>query len=631
MTQIVVPDIAYFEGQVLCREGCPVHTDAGGYVRAIAEGRLADAYRIARAPNPFASVCGRICAAPCEASCRRTAIDEAVAIRALKRFACERHGVESEAFDRSLLPARRPTPGGRVRRVAVVGAGPAGLACAHDLALLGYAVTVLEASAVPGGMLALGIPEYRLPRRLVQAEIQVILDLGVELRTAQRLGRDFLLPDLFVQGFEAVFLGIGAQRGRSLGLPGADLDGVFSAVDFLINHHLGYRVELGERVVVVGGGNVALDAARSALRYAHPPDAMREEELREALRQARDALRLVTQKAEETRGEMQVAMDVAREALRAGVRHVDVYCLESLEEMPASRAEIEEALAEGIRLHTRYGPHRLLGEGGRVTGVEFVRVKSVFDAEGRFNPVFLEGTEEAVAADTAILAVGQAPDLTWIQPGDRLEVTARGTLRCDTLTLQTTRPEVFTGGDVAFGPRNVIHAVAEGRRAARSIARFLDEVEVEEPLGFRSSVLPRRRANATLLAAARREPPTLPIARRIGVSEVELAFPPAAAVAQALRCLECHVSPVFDGDKCVACGGCVDVCPESCLRLVDAARLAREETLGVLLTNRYGPRPEPGQFAAILKDETRCIRCGLCAERCPVGAVTMERVERIAV
>jgi ferredoxin len=227
--------------------------------------------------------------------------------------------------------------------------------------------------------------------------------------------------------------------------------------------------------------------------------------------------------------------------------------------------------------------------------------------------------------------VGQAPDLSWIRPDDGLETTPRGTLRCDPQSLATTRPGVFTGGDVAFGPRNVIHAVAEGRRAARSIARHLDGVLDEEPLGFRATVLHSRRVSWTSLAAPRRHPPALPVARRIGIAEVELPFPAADARSQALRCLECHVSPVFDGDKCVACGGCSDICPEHCLRLVDVSRLPREGVLDGLLASRYGSRPPAGAFAAILKDETRCIRCGLCAERCPVGAVTMERVERLAV
>lgn len=628
---VLVPDAAYFAAQVVCREGCPVHTDAGGYVRAIADGRFEDAYRIARAPNPFASICGRICNAPCEARCRKASIDEAVAIRALKRFACERYGIESEGFGRSRLPAPRVLLGSRDKRVAVVGGGPAGLSCAHDLALLGYRVTVFEATALAGGMLTLGIPEYRLPRALVRGEIGVILDLGVELRTNQRLGQDFLLGTLFAEGFDAVFLGIGAHRSRSLTLPGITLDGVLAALDFLLNTHLGYRVELGRRVVVVGGGNVALDAARSALRHTRGAEELGDEELREALRQAQEALRLVTEKAEERPSEMQVAMDVARQALRAGVREVDVYCLESLEEMPASRTEIQEALEEGIRLHTRYGPHRLLGKDGKVEGIELVQVKSVFDSEGRFNPVFLEGTETAIPADTVILAVGQAPDLSWIRPADGLQTTPRGTLLCDPENLATTRPGVFAGGDVAFGPRNVIHAVAEGRRAARSIGRYLDGIQDEEPLGFRATMLHARRVQEGFLATPRREPPALPVPRRIGVTEVELPFPEESARTQALRCLECHISPVFDGDKCVACGGCVEVCPEYCLRLVDVARLPRGGPLDPLLANRYGTQPEPGRFAAILKDETRCIRCGLCAERCPVGAVTMERVERIAV
>ena len=628
-SRIQVPDVEYFSRQVLCREGCPVRTDAGGYVRAIAEGRYEDAYTIARSPNPFASICGRICNAPCQARCRRSALDETVSIRALKRFVCERFGVESPGFSPSGPPPAVPTPH-RDSRVAVIGAGPAGLSCAHDLALLGYSVTVFEAAPKAGGMLTLGIPEYRLPRDIIEAEIGVVLSLGIELRTNQRLGRDFFLSDLYEQGFKSIFLGIGAHQSRSLTVEGANLDGVMPAIDYLLNHHLGYRVDLGQRVVVIGGGNVALDAARSALRHTDDPNSLSDREVREALGQAREVLHLMTKRAEAgSEKEMQVAIDAARQALRAGVREVDVYCLESLDEMPASHTEISHATEEAIRIHPRYGPRRILGRSGNVTGVEFVQVKSVFDDAGRFNPVYDEDSRIVVDAETVVLAIGQAPDLSWIQPDDGLTVTPRGALLCDPDTLSTTRAGVFAGGDVAFGARNVIHAVAEGRRAARSIARHLDDLEdVEEP-SYRTTILPHRRVEESLLTTGQAEPPTIPIDRRIGVTEVELSFERGQAFDQAARCLECHISPVFNGDQCVACGGCVDVCPEYCLSLVDSAALADGGDLDRVLDKRYGNPPEPQRFAAILKDETLCIRCGLCAERCPVGAVTMERVEAI--
>ncbi len=632
---VELPDLAYFGRQVLCREGCPVRTDSGGYVQAIAEGRFEDAYIIARRPNPFASICGRVCAAPCEAKCRRGAIDAAVSIRALKRFVCESFGVESDTFDLGKVypelrdPRRERIGGGR--KVAVIGGGPAGLSCAHELALMGFAVTVFEAQQQSGGMLVLGVPEYRLPRDIVQSEIDAIASLGVEIRHNARLGRDFTLSDLKAQGFESVFLGIGAHKSRELAIEGVMLDGVLRAIDFLLNVNLGYNVKLGSKVVVIGGGNVAFDVARSVVRQAERFANMTEAELRTALHQAAGALEELTSREGEAPDEVRLALDVAREAIRSGVPEVHMYCLESLDELPAAREEIEEAEREGIKLHTRYGPRRVIGADGRVTGVELVKCARVFDANRRFNPQFIEGSEETVPCDTVVLAIGQSADLSWIRPEDDLKVTPRGTLQTDPQTMATSRPDVFAGGDVAFGPRIIITAVAEGKKAAKSIARYLTGKVPAEPVQARTTIYDRMAYSMpeNFEKLARRSPPTLPLERRIGIAEVEKRFPEHDARLQALRCLKCHVSPVFNGDACILCGGCADVCPESCLRLVDVARLRGSEKLTAAFEARYGRVPQPGEHAAIIKDETRCIRCGLCAERCPTGAITMERVEML--
>ncbi|MBI4622070.1 MAG: FAD-dependent oxidoreductase [Verrucomicrobia bacterium] len=628
-----VPDASYFERQVLCRTGCPVNTDAGGYVQAIAEGRDEDAYIIARRPNPFASICGRVCAAPCEAKCRRKDIDAAVAIRALKRFVCEQFGVESERFDvnRVYAATQRAERAklGLGRRVAVVGAGPAGMACAHDLALMGFNVTVFEAQSMAGGMLTLGIPQYRLPREIIQAEIQAIVSLGVDLKLNSRLGRDYSLASLKQDGFEAIFLAIGAHKSRELNIEGVELDGTFRAIDYLLNINLGYRVNLHGKVVVIGGGNVAFDVARSVVRQAAHIDDMSPEALRKILREATTTLDQLTRGEREGPEDLKVALDVARQALRAGVREVHMYCLESLAEMPATKAEIDEAVEEGVKLHTRWGPKRILGKDGRVSGIELIKVASVFDQNRRFNPTFLEGTEETVAADGVVLAIGQAADLSWVRPEDNLKTTARGTVEANPQTLATSRPDVFAGGDLAFGPRIIITAVAEGRRAARSIATFLTGKAPTESATVRTTIYNAHRMFPGYERLPRRQPPAIAIERRVGIAEVENTFPQPEAWLQANRCLKCHVSPVFDGDLCVLCGGCVDVCPESCLRIVDVANLMGDEMLAAAITARYGRMPTSGMSAAIIKDETACIRCGLCAARCPTHAITMERVERL--
>ncbi len=632
---IEIPDVRYFERQVLCREGCPVRTDSGGYVQAIAAGRYEEAYIIARTPNPFASICGRVCAAPCEAKCRRGALDAAVSIRALKRFVCERFGVESEDFDLGrVYPGWRDTQRARLgagRKVAVVGAGPAGLSCAHELALQGFAVTVFEAQSVAGGMLVLGVPEYRLPREIIEAEVRAIESLGVTLRYNQRLGRDYGLADLKRQGYEAVFLGIGAHKSRELAIEGVGLDGVLRAIEFLLNVNLGFRVTLGRKVVVIGGGNVAFDVARSVIRQTERFAQMTETELRGALRSATAALEELTMGEGEPPDEVRLALDVAREAIRKGVPEVHMYCLENLDEIPAAREEIEEAGHEGIKLHTRWGPKRVVGRDGKVTGMQLIKCSRVFDENRRFNPLFIEGSEETVDCDTVVLAVGQTADLSWIRPEDNLRLAPRGGLQTDPATFATSRPDVFAGGDVAFGPRIIITAVAEGQRAARSMVKYLTGREPEQPRKVRVTryATDQYRMVPGYETLPRRTPPMVPVDRRIGIDEVERAYPEPGALLQATRCLKCHVGPVFDGDLCVLCGGCADICPESCLRLVDSARLRGDDRLQAAFVARYGKVPAPGQQGAILKDETRCIRCGLCAVRCPTGAVTMERVETV--
>ena len=631
--RVELPTVRYFERQVLCREGCPVRTDAGGYVQAIAEGRFEDAYIIARTPNPFASICGRVCAAPCEAKCRRSALDAAISIRALKRFVCERFGAESAAFDLDrVYPAalkRNPQSIGAGRKVAVLGAGPAGLSCAHELALMGFAPTVFEAQKIAGGMLVLGVPEYRLPREIIQAEIEAIESLGVTLQLGTRLGADVSLADLKRQGFEAFFLGIGAHKSRELAIEGVHFDGVLRAIEFLLNINLGFRVELGRKVVVIGGGNVAFDVARSVIRQAERSAGMSEAELRAALHSAASVLEEITLREGEPPDEVRIALDVAREAIRKGVPEVHMYCLENLDEIPAARDEIEEAEKEGIRLHTRWGPKKIIGASGRVSGIQLIRASSVFDENRRFNPQFIEGSEDIVDCDTVVLAVGQSADLSWLRPGDGLKLTPRGNLQVNPETLATSRPDIFAGGDLAFGPRIIITAVAEGQRAAHSIAKLLTGHEPAPPQTVRVTryATDAYRMPAHYETLTRRTPPVLPLERRIGIAEVELVYPEPAANEQAVRCLQCHISPVFDGDRCILCGGCADICPENCLRLVDVANLQGDEHLQSACLARYGHLPEHGEQGAIIKDETRCIRCGMCAVRCPTGAIQMERVE----
>ena len=587
----------WFDDNVPCTRACPVLTNAGRYVAAIAAGDDELAYRIARLPNPFPSICGRVCAAPCEIACRRGSIDQPIAIRALKRYVCERFGVESGHGSRVYADAIPKAPP-RDERVAIVGSGPAGMACAHDLATYGYRPVVFEAQDRPGGMMVLGIPPYRLRRDVLQDEIRAILDMGVELRTGQALGRDFSLRSLKDDGFASVFLGVGCMRGRDLSIPGVELDGVLRAVDFLLNANLGYRVELGDDVVVIGGGNVALDAARTALREIaagrSTPDALGE---------AGDV---------DLEGAVTQTLDVARVAKRLGARRVRVMALESREEMPAHEFEIEEAELEGIEVLTRLGPKAILGE-GRVLGLETLKVASVFDPDGRFNPRLIDGTESVLECDSVILAIGQAPDLSWLSDDDGIELNPSGTIAVDRESLATSANWIYAGGDVSFGPRNLIDAIGDGRRAAASIHRQIAGEEPALPSPSGRKLLPIVEVRGR--TADYTEYPRVPIPaelseRRIGSPEVELGYTPEEARAEASRCLQCFLNIMLEPSICILCGGCVDICPEKCIRIIPT-----EEIVGVEAT---------GPSSALIIQEELCIRCGLCVDRCPTHALSLQ-------
>lgn len=607
----VVPDFRYFLDLIPCRSACPVRTNAGAYVRAVAEWETARGYRIASAPNPLASICGRICAHPCESKCRRGVIDQPISIRALKRTLTERHGVENPLTARptALKPLQLAvTTADGAARVGVIGAGPAGLSCAHDLALLGYRVTLFDAATVVGGMLYQGVPEYRLSRDLIRAEVDRILSLGVHLKLESRLGRDFTIGDLRRNGYAAVFLALGASRGRELNIPGKDLDGVINGVDFLLNANLGYHVTLGERVIVIGGGNVAIDVARTALRYAaseNQPD------------MPGGAEQLL-----QTWGYDNAFIDAARTAMRLGARHVHLVSLESRTQMPAHPDEVREAEEEGIALLPGLGPKAILGREGRVVGLETLDVASLFDANGRFNPTFTPNTERRLDADTIILAVGQQPDTGCLAADPEVEISPRGLVKVDPRTLATSMPGVYCGGDLAFGPRIVIEAEADGKRAALAIHEALGGGSV--PRGharFRPIAL--NRAGDRYDRIPRQIVPTVPVTRRTGFREVEEGYGEEQARLEGSRCLWCNVETIFDSERCILCSGCVEICPEACLALVPVSALRGEPEIAAL-HDAVGGATEVG---AIVKDEARCIRCGLCAERCPTGAITMEALE----
>jgi len=612
--KVDLADAGYFRESVKCQNACPVGTDACGYVRAIAHRDFEKAYLIARGPNPLASICGRVCGAPCEAACRRCNIDQAVSIRALKRFATEDFTVKSGGFEpsellRNVIDSRkwrgrlsiedlavlaesfgnreldRPTG----EKVAIIGSGPAGLAAGHDLAVMGLRPTIYELEPIPAGMLALGIPEYRLPRDLIRAEIEVIRQLGVEIICNIEVGKDIGFDEIR-ETHAATVIAVGAKRSRHLPIPGHNGIGVMGGIDLLRAVALNQPPPLSDRVVVIGGGNVAFDVSRTVIRQA--------------------------------------GMDVSRTALRAaGVREVHLCCLESLEEMPADDVEIIEGNEEGVMLRPSMGPKEIhLDDQGRVRAVSFKRVLSVFNEEGRFAPKFDEEDITTIEADTVLWAIGQQPNLSFLDPErDRIELNDRGMIIIDSVTQQSSARDVFVVGDVAHGVGLMIEAVASGKRAARFIHAFLRGARHVQQISGRHAPLSRFAREKDYEKLKRLRAPAAPVEERKIAQDIEVeeTFSDPEARWEAARCLDCGVNTIFDSAKCLLCGGCADVCPEDCLRIVSADRLLADDETQVVLDRLCGDTPHGG-VSAIIKDEARCIRCAHCVDRCPAGAISME-------
>jgi len=488
-----------------CRSACPAGVDAPRYIRFISEGKFAEALAVVREKVPFPAVLGYVCAHPCEAECRRGTIDEPIAIRALKRFAFE--------HDTGLWREKSKVAPATGKRVAVVGSGPAGLTAGYYLAKLGHSVTIFEALPEPGGMMRFGIPEYRLPRDILNAEIKEIENAGVEIKTNSRVDSP---ESLLKQGYNAVFLAIGAHQHIRMGIDGEDSPGVKGCVPFLREVNLGGKIKVGDRVAVIGGGNAAIDSARTSLRL--------------------------------------------------GAKEVIIIYRRTQAEMPASPEEIEGAIEEGVKIHFLAAPSRVTRQDGRVS-LECIRMKlGAMDATGRRRPEPIAGSEFTMDFDTVVAAIGQRPDV----PASFELPTGRGnTLQVHRDTLATSKEGIFAGGDAVTGAATVIQAIAAGRQAATSIDRYLGgSGDIEETLAPTEEIAPRAGGPRE---GWRVELPTLPLDQRLGsFAGVELSLSEELAVDEAKRCMRCDLAYEaekfeLDTRKCIFCGLCVESCPYEAL------------------------------------------------------------------
>lgn len=487
-----------------CKAECPAHIGVQGYIKLASEGRYTEALELIKKENPFPAVCGRICSKRCEAGCTRNGLDEAVAVDDIKKFIAD----QDLSAERRYLPKKAHDYG---KKIAIVGAGPAGLSCAYFLALDGYAVTVFEKEGILGGMLSLGIPSFRLEKDVIAAEIDILRELGVEFRTGVEVGKDVSLKELRVQGYKGFYLAIGAQAGRRLGIEGEDAEGVVTGVDFMRAVNLGKSPSLSGKVVVIGGGNVAIDVARSATRV--------------------------------------------------GAATVSMYCLESRKEMPAALDEIAEAEEEKIAIHNSWGPKRIIVEKGLVKGIEFRRCTAVFDQDRKFNPSYDDADTMVVEADYVLSSIGQAIEWGGLLEGSKVELKSNKGVIADALTYQTAEPDVFVGGDVLTGPRFAIDAIAAGKEGAISLHRFVQNGQSLVMGRLKRDYIPLNKDNVDFdgfdniprqrLAHASQAPASFRDGRGT--------FTPEQIKAEAQRCLTCGATYV-DETMCVGCGLCTTRC-----------------------------------------------------------------------
>lgn len=491
-----------------CIAACPVHTDTRALAELVTQGQYEKAMELLLDANPFSSVCGRICHHPCEQNCRRAKVDAPVGLMKLKRFV-----MESAREHRSTRRERFRASRERNERIAVVGSGPSGFTAAYDLARMGYRVVVFEKSETPGGLLGNAIPRYRLPYSVVLEDIEDILSAGVELRTGVEVGGDFSLDDLFAQRFRAVLLATGLSESRTMNIPGIDSRGILLALPFLRMVQSPKPPAMDRRVAVVGGGNVAVDVARSARRL--------------------------------------------------GAEKVTVVCLESREEMPSWEWEIKEAEEEGVTILNSWGPRAVFSEDGMVRGLELKRCTRVFDTSGRFSPQFDDTDTKTVIAENVIIAIGQRGDLTCVRGSD-LRIRPGERLECDPGTLSTSREGVFACGELLTGPASSVEAVRDGHRAAKAISHYLNKGELLSQPDMELPALGEL-PDDTAEKIKKLVPVTVdlvpPDQRLKDFSEIERSFTEQEALAEASRCLACTTGALADEEKCAACLNCVRICP----------------------------------------------------------------------